>query len=200
MLENLYRATVLVGAALVSACSGSSTTVVGGIAPGEVPASELVTLNATGTLPNRNFSTSETGGIVEAAQGFRYQYGSVRGSNRFLGIAGVLPTTNPGAAPTTATATYAGNYELAHVERGTTTTKSGTLSLAADFTNGTLQGNANGLAVNGTIAGQTIGGTATYAGVSADMEGVIGRERAVAAFAGNSADALLVGGFLTEAR
>ncbi|MEM6909869.1 MAG: hypothetical protein AAF494_14450 [Pseudomonadota bacterium] len=201
----LKYASVLTMAALACACS--STTISsgrssgGGIGSGLTPASRLVTLEADGSIPDQNFASSGTRGEVSdirnnsgAVSGFAYQYGRVQGSNQYLGVAGIVPTTDPGGAPTDATATYRGDYAFSYIDRGRAQDRTGKISLDADFTAGTLEGQADGLEIDGTINGQTVGGTASFRDVDADMRGVIGSERAVAAFAGNNNGAVLVGG------
>ncbi|KWV91046.1 hypothetical protein [Erythrobacter sp. YT30] len=190
----------------VGACS--STTISrssGGIGAGFTPSAELVTLAEDGSIPDQNFQNTGTRGSFSdlrsqngRVSGFAYQYGRVEGTNRFLGVAGIAPNTDAGAAPTTATATYTGDYALSYVDRDRAENRKGTISLDADFNSGTLEGRAGALDVAGTIDGQTVGGTASYRGVEADMTGVIGSERTVTAFAGNSDEAVLVGGINAE--
>lgn len=193
---------------LVAACSssGGSSSSGGRIDAGQEPASRLVTLNVDGSIPDQGISESGTRGrfsdlrrVNGRLSGFAYQYGREEGTNRFLGVAGVAPTTDPGAPPTAATATYTGDYALTYVDRDGVDSQRGEITLNADFENGDLRGRAGGLVVDGTISGQIVGGTATYRSVDADMSGVIGTERAVTAFAGDTSEAVLVGGINAEA-
>lgn len=195
-------------AILISAAACSSTTISsggGGIGSSFTPVGQLVTLAQDGSVPDQNFENSGTRGSFSdlrsqngRVSGFAYQYGRVQGSNRFLGVAGIAPNTDAGSAPSTATATYTGDYALSYVNRNRAENRKGTISLDADFNAGTLEGRAGGLEVEGAINGQTVGGTATYRSVEADMTGLIGSERAVTAFAGESAGAVLVGGINAE--
>ncbi|MEM6497471.1 MAG: hypothetical protein AAF709_12185, partial [Pseudomonadota bacterium] len=131
--------------------------------------------------------------------GFAYQYGRVEGTNRFLGVAGIVPTTDPGPLPTTATATYTGRYQLAYASQSRVEGRDGQITLKADFEDGELTGSAGLLEIEGTITGQIVGGTASYRDVEAEMFGLIGSERAVTAFAGDNDRAMLVGGINAEA-
>lgn len=192
---------------ILSACGGSTD--VGGSSRNSgignlTPESAVVSANADGSLPDQGFSTTGTRGTVSqlstngttgVTTGFQYQYGQVAGTNRFRGVAGFAPNSEVGATePTTAaSATYTGDYRLTHVS-DRVDSQNGQITLNADFSNGTLQGNAGGLTVNGSIAGRDVGGTATYRGVTANMDGLIGADRTVAAFAGNTGSAVLVGG------
>ncbi|WP_147107782.1 hypothetical protein [Tateyamaria sp. syn59] len=166
--------------------------------------SRLVRLTADGLVPDVGIDTSKAANVAtfnSSANGaaFAYQMGRVRGTDQFLGVAGVLPNSQVGGAPTSATATYRGDYSLAYADRNTfEQSVTGNIVLNADFNQGTLVGQAGGLSVNGSINGQSLGGTASYRGVDAPLTGRIGNTRAVGAFAGNTNDQALVGGFLAD--
>ena len=208
-MRNLLKIAIFVACA--SAVVGCSSTVSltrgnGQIDSGLNPEARLVTLNGDGSIPDQGFARTGTGGsysnITQSngrLTGFAYQYGRVEGTNRFLGVAGIAPTTNPGPPPTTATATYSGDYNLTYANRDQVERRTGTIRLAADFNEGEITGSAGRLRVDGTITGQVVDGTVTYRDVEADMFGLIGSERVVAAFAGDEDDALLVGGIIAEA-
>lgn len=206
-MTNCFKSFLLCGVSIVlAACDSSNVSSRSGIGFGLETTSKLVVLEADGTIPEEGFASSGTRGSGRNLQvvngrtsGFAYQYGRVAGTDRFLGVAGVAPNTDPGGVPTAATATYDGEYQLAHVG-DTTDTKRGDITLNADFSAGTLSGAADGLSIDGTISGTSIGGRASYGGVNADMTGVIGTERAVAAFAGNRRGEVLVGGIVAAPR
>ena len=208
-MRNLLKAAIIAACAgAVVGCSSSSSLTRGGgqIDSGLSPQARLVTLNEDGTIPDQNFEQSGTGGRFSnltsnngRLTGFAYQYGRVEGTNRFLGVAGIAPTSNPGPPPTTATATYSGNYNLTYANRDQIERRTGTIRLAADFDEGELTGVAGRLRVDGTITGQIVDGTVTYRNVDADLFGLIGSERVIGAFAGDEDDALLVGGLIAEA-
>ncbi|GGX66394.1 hypothetical protein GCM10007385_39540 [Tateyamaria omphalii] len=191
----------------VSACSSSSTDFQTGpgIDAGATTSSALVVLNPDGSLPDQNFrpgtsgvSDSATVSDIGGVSGFAYQIGSIEGRNEFRAVAGIRPTSNPGAVPTVATAVYQGEYSLGYADRNETIKQTGNITLNADFNAGSLRGGADGLVVDGTISGQTVGGQATFRGVNADMIGVIGDTRAVTAFAGRTPDAVLGGGIIAD--
>ena len=207
-MRNLLKATMVAACAgAVVGCSSISVNTGGGqIDAGLNPEARLVTLNGDGSIPDQNFAQSGTGGrysnITQSngrLTGFAYQYGRVEGTNRFLGVAGIAPTSNPGPPPTTATATYSGVYNLTYANRDQIERRTGNIRLAADFDEGELTGVAGRLRVDGTITGQVVDGTVTYRDVDADLFGLIGSERVIGAFAGDEDDALLVGGLIAEA-
>lgn len=207
MHPQLYSVTsIIMIAALLSGCSSSSTTSVEQVInPGLRIESQIVDLNDDGELPDLDIDTTpgnsgRSFSDVTNGTGFAYQMGRIRGTQRFAGVAGIAPNSDVGNAPTTATATYRGSYSVAYAERRLQEQASGTISLDANFNEGTLTGSAGRLDVNGQITGQNIGGTASYRGVEADLTGRIGSTRAVGAFAGNTTDAVVVGGFKAEAQ
>jgi hypothetical protein len=197
-------AAFLAGVLPLAACSGGGGS--GAVVEDDLRfRSEIVTLNDNGTIPNQNISLRGTRGSGSDLtresdgewQGFAYQYGRVRGSRTFLGVAGIAPGTDPGEAATVARASYEGRYDLAHADT-VVTRRDGDIRLDADFANGTLTGSADGLEIDGRIDGTDLSGRATFRGVSARLDGVIGTKRAVGAFAGNDDDGLLVGGIVAE--
>jgi len=111
----------------------------------------------------------------------------------------MAPWSHPGPLRDAAMATYDGDDAFTYVDRDEIEKGRGEITLNADFDDGELTGRAGGLEIDGTVTGQIIGGSATYRGVDADLTGLIGSQRAVGAFAGDSSDALLVGGFNAEA-
>ena len=167
---------------ILSACGGSTD--VGGSSRNSgignlTPESAVVTANPDGSLPDQGFLPTGTRGPVRqltttgttgAPPGIQYQFGRVAGTNRFRGVAGDATDSEVGATePTTAAAaTYTGDYRLTHVS-DSVDSQNGQITLNADFNNGTLQGNAGGLTVNGSIAGRDVGGTATYRGVTGPL-------------------------------
>ncbi|APX10394.1 hypothetical protein [Tateyamaria omphalii] len=205
--KSLYGIVALTCACALAGCSGSSTGGFGGgsgsIPPGLTTDSRIVTLTANGNLPDVGIVGSIGNSFSKQSflngSGFAYQLGRVRGTDTFLGVAGILPNNQVGGAPTVATASYAGDYNLSYADSNSFETNvAGKITLNADFGQGTLIGQSGGLAVNGNITGQNIGGTASYRGVDAPLAGRIGNDRAVGAFAGHTNRKVLVGGFIAE--
>jgi hypothetical protein len=178
--------------------SGSSGGRGGGIDPDLTTDSRIIFLNENGSLPDVGIDPKNSRSLTRKDDGgFAYQIGRVVGEKKFLGVAGIAPNTRVGDAPTIATASYDADYDLAYADRTRIENPvSGKITLNADFNNGTLKGQSGGLAVDGTITGQNIGGTASYRGVDAKLTGRIGEERAVGAFAGHNDDAVVTGGFI----
>ena len=154
-------------------------------------------------LPNLNYDTRNlaqrgyTRGNVSNTYGFRYAWGNVENSRDFLGVAGILPSSDPGDAITTGSVSYSADYELVRTRSGRTDdVQSGEVLLTADFASGsgTVEGRDGGFRVDGTFRGTDLDGTVTYDGVTADLEGVIGQDRVVGAFAGHDNRGVLVGG------
>lgn len=198
--------TLVCGLALAG-CSGSSSETTferdSSIASELSTNSRVVALNADGTLPANGINRRNSLSVLSITEngGFAYQLGRVDGQNQFLGVAGIAPETVVGSAPTAASATYRGQSSLGYANRtefGPPVT--GTISLNADFNTRLLTGQSGGLTIDGTIDGQTLGGTASYRGVDASLTGRIGSARAVGAFAGDTDDAVLTGGFIAEAQ
>ncbi|WP_130407275.1 hypothetical protein [Thalassococcus sp. S3] len=205
-MKILHAFAILTSALALSACSSSSSS----SGPGYgalTPDSNLVTLRSDGSIPDQGFSgsgTSTEGGILVTengvTSGFSYQTGRIAGTTRYLGVAGIAPDTQVGPAPTAATATYTGDYQLSHVTAALADNQKGRITLNADFNAGTLTGQSGGLDVAGTINGSSVGGTASYGGVTGNMQGLIGRDRTVTAFAGHSQNnGVLVGGIIADA-
>lgn len=203
--RKITRPSAFFCALALAGCSSSPGGSAGGggsaIDPGLSTDSRIVALNANGTLPDVGIDDRNSVSLTRITNlgGFAYQIGPVEGANEFLGVAGIAPDTQVGGAPTTATATYNGDYNLAYADRTRfERSVSGTIALDADFNSGTLTGQSGGLTVEGTITGQNIGGSASYRGVNADLTGQVGASRAVGAFAGHNDDAVLTGGFIAE--
>lgn len=147
--------------------------------------------------------------ITIAGDGYAYAVGA--GSNtEFYGYAGIVPTTSVLAPPTAGGAIWSGTYNLAQVTgielsaqglQGYAAENIGALSLVADFAAGTLIGVSTDLdlVVNGTFAGSSLSGSASYRGLSGALTGLVGAVGAVGAFHGNSGTDLYAGGFMVGA-
>ncbi len=196
---NVFRAAALVaGMVLLQACELATITT-----------SRLVTPDSTGDFSG-DFNVIDSGVEADASgdNGFAYQTAQVGDSNELRAMAGLLPGTTGGDAPVDASATYEGTYELARVTNirtdggiilGNATTDAGFITLEADFIDGTLTGEDRFLEVDGTIDGQSLGGSVSYGEIDARLTGVIGQDRAVGAFVGDTSDEIIAGGFLVEA-
>lgn len=208
--KRLRQALTIICASGLAACSSSFSSSVGGgngvekgirIDPGLATDSRIVTLNADGTVPDVGIDPNNTIIVQEGrtAGGFAYQVGRVSGTNRFLGVAGIDPNTRVGPAPTSAQAVYSGDYSLIYVDRNRPREPvRGDITLTADFNAQTLSGQSEGLVVDGNINGEDLSGTASYGGVNANLNGLIGASRVVGAFAGRNQNAVLTGGFYAE--
>ncbi|MDX8355500.1 hypothetical protein [Cognatiyoonia sp. IB215182] len=187
------------------ACGSSSSDGDSGPVVNPNPTSQLVTLNPDNTIPDQNFSGLGASGSISVSYfsdpvlgstGFAYAWGNVEGTDDFLGVAGIHATSTPGDAITTGAVTYDGRYDLLRVRGNVEDQQSGQIELTATFNSGRVTGSADGLEVNGTFSGNVtaMGGTVTFDGVTANMEGVVGQDRVVGAFAGDDADGILIGG------
>lgn len=78
-----------------------------------------------------------------------------------------------------------------------------TVDLAADFDAGTLTGGNSEISVAGQVSGAALGGSVTATpragtSISADLQGQIGSDGLVGAFAGRDADSVVVGGLVGQ--
>lgn len=137
--------------------------------------------------------------------GFAYASGSITNEG-LIAVSGVIPGSTGGAVVSSGSATYAGRYELLRMSNidlsggfisASQTQRTGTINLLANFSNGTLTGQSGGLSINGVVSGTGISGGVTFEGVAGDLTGVIGDDKAIGAFHGNSANLIYAGGFLT---
>ncbi|WP_208352346.1 hypothetical protein [Pseudaestuariivita rosea] len=169
--------------------------------------SRLQTPSAEGEYPDdrNDYAEFRSGRVNNNGNGFAYQVGRVSGTDDIVAVAGVLPTTTVGSAPTEASATYDGEYQMTIAsETGSRSdpirirNEEGRITLNADFTRQTLTSTSGDLQVDGTIDGQTVGGTVTHSGVTANMAGSIGADRVVTAFSGDNGRTAIVGGILAN--
>jgi len=122
-----------------------------------------------------------------------------------VAYAGVMPGATVGPQVTTGSATYRARYEIYSIENirvsssrlltGIQNTRSGVIPLTADFDSGTITGNSQYLRVNGRISGNNVVGTTTYQGVEGTLDGLIGQNGTVGAFAGDSDTIVYSGGY-----
>ncbi|MDX8350696.1 hypothetical protein SLH49_22125 [Cognatiyoonia sp. IB215446] len=168
------------------------------------PTSAIITLNANGTIPDQNYSgagINKTYTTFSNGFGFGYSYGSVEGTNDFLGVAGFRTGTGVGDAVTTGSVSYNAAYDFTRTRGNTEIERAGNLTLTTDFATGsaTVAGADNGLVINGTFDGTDLDGSVTFDGVTAALDGAIGEDRIVGAFAGHDRNGVLVGGFAGNA-
>lgn len=151
-----------------------------------------------------------------SGNGYAYEIGVSEGD--FFGVAypvvtvltGILPTTSVSELPSSGQATFSGAYEAVLIDLTQVSDdmtyedieaafyNTGTIDLVADFGAGTLTGSSGDLTVNGTFDSELLGGTVNYDGLSGDLTGLIGGNRAVGAFQGDDLDEVLVGGFIVN--
>lgn len=177
-----------------------------GITDGSTPDTALISLTVTGEVPDQGFVTSGgDGGGSDLATvngtliGYAYAYGLVDGTNTYLGVAGIVPDSDPGAAITSGSVSYDGTFKLAYINMDNALTETGQITLIADFLDSSVTGASSGLVVDGNFSGTDLGGTVTYAGITAELEGVLGADALAGAFAGNTSDVIIVGGILATA-
>ena len=146
-------------------------------------------------------------GVVGQGDGFSYRVGSAVGGG-FIGQAGLIPGSDVLPAPATGSASYTGRWELAKVTsifieggniNGFSSTDSGTITLLADFDDGSISGASGGLSIDGNVSGGQLSGDVTYNGTEGDLTGIIGSDQAIGAFHGNDGNQIFAGGFVTEA-
>ncbi|EBA10733.1 hypothetical protein [Roseobacter sp. CCS2] len=158
-----------------------------------------MTPDVGGGFSGVEFDGGSTGGQVN---NISTEIGILDGTNEVFGVAGVNPDVNHGDAVTAGTVNYSGSFNLDIGERTDGGFQidgdSGSITLTANAFSGTVVGSGVGtdgtLEINGTFTDTDMGGTATYGGVNANIAGVIGQDGITAAFAGNTDDAVLVGG------
>lgn len=157
----------------------------------------------TDTRDNERFGSD----IELDGDGYAYRTGN-RPSGGFIGEAGIIPGTAVAAAPTSGIVVYSGTFELARITGinlsgntlyGFSSYDGGALTLTGDFDTNTLSGSSGLLTVNGTIASGTLDGTVTYNGLTGPLDGVIGSDRAVGVFHGDSSSQIFAGGFMLDA-
>lgn len=156
-----------------------------------------------------NVLNNETGGrdIALDGDGYAYRVGG-KSSGGFVGHSGIIPGTAVAAMPTTGSASYTGTYEMATITGiyttstmifGTTGTRSGVITLDADFADGTLTGSTSGLVIDATIDDGDVGGSVRYLGTDGSIDGMIGSDRVVGVFQGDDEDIIFAGGFMADA-
>lgn len=172
--------------------------------------SGFVTPTSNGVIVSGVSEASGSSFRVDGTDGFAYQAGSLPGTG-LAAYSGILPTTQVEAWPTMGGATYRGSYEGVRVGTimlngsgeisGFTGAISGDVVLTASFRTGSLTGGSDDglLDINGQVStGGTLSGSVVYNGVSGDLTGVAGGDRAVGAFHGNNADYIYAGGFVAD--
>ena len=199
------RSVSLVGLVVLTAACTSTNVSRSDVDTNPDPTSAIIALNADGTIPEQNYSgagINKTYTTFSNGFGFGYAYGSVRGTDDFLGVAGFRTGIGVGdALTTTGSVSYNAAYDFTRTRGNTEIERAGNLTLIADFTtaSATVTGADNGLVVNGTFDGTDLDGSVTFDGVTATLDGAIGEDRVVGAFAGHDQDGVLVGGFAGNA-
>ena len=191
-----------VAAATLSACSG--------IESRDWTSSGFVTAGAGGiTHSLSNLNSGSSSGTVGTVH---YLSGTDNGAQA---LAALGTDVNTGA-PISETFYYYGPWGVRGIRNITVTETSSTtgflsgenfsdngdIALVADYGAGTIEGSAIGsfgtLTVNGTFSGTDIGGTATYDGKTASLDGLLGTQGAVGIFQGNADDWVMAGGFAAD--
>ena len=184
---------------LVAACASGGT--------GEK--SETLFLDASGNF--RNEITADLGDVVLRdglpGEGYAYEVGVNDRNNGFAAQSGILPDTDLGAPPASGTVDMAGTFEVRTYEnprvideelRGDSLRRSQPITLTVDFSQGTITGAASGLSVDGEVRGSEIGGDVTFQGIEGDLNGLVGPDDTVGAFAGETDQKVFAGGFIVS--
>ncbi|PRY76043.1 hypothetical protein CLV80_110129 [Yoonia maritima] len=176
-----------------------------GFGEGNTPSASIVTLSDEGEIPDQNYEDDDGSGshsdlsvVGTALTGYAYSYGLVDGTTNFVGVAGIAPASDPGDAITTGTVSYEGTYALTHVDQDSETFVTGDITLIAAFDTGSVTGDDGALVVTGNFSGTNLGGTVTYEDLTANLDGVVGTDAVVGAFAGNDSESLVVGGIIAN--
>lgn len=171
--------------------------------------------------------TGATRANALARGGIRYRYGQVPGTEEM----GAVALFNPGSAsivgggPTSGSVNYHGIFRLDHVtdigpgpdgsfSPGSATEITGRLAMDIDFDTGVFSGlgtdfdtDAPLLDMAGEVSGADLQGTATFAGIEADLQGEVfgntfddANSAVAGAFVGQTETELLVGGFSAQDR
>jgi len=195
----------------LTACSGS------GSDRASSPTRSGISSNASASLGS-SLSSRNQDSVSNAAVGtVVYVNGVDRDDGQIVGLAGIVGTPTVGAAVTADSATYDARYEYFAVDNvsrssdfisGQSIPESGSITLEADFVDGTLTGIGGELTVNGTIDGTDLGGTVTAnyellsrsGTVDGRLDGSIGTTGVIGAFAGDNSDTVLSGGFVGTRR
>lgn len=142
----------------------------------------------------------------------RYKIGiDPDGLDQFIAISGIqLSPLRAEDTPTQGQATYQGRYDVLFIEdiaaKQTSTnvyqliglqgSQTGTISLNADFGNGTLIGHDQDLSINAAIDGATLLGNATFKSTQGTLAGQITSEQTLGSFQGHDAQTVFSGGFI----
>ncbi len=185
-------------AACVSACSLTDVTTSGFDKP-----------SSTGR-PNGTTSAYEWGADTSAVTSNRYAYEvGPTWLDKFGAFSGISSGASVTAPPDTGVVTMTGSYEAAYmfgieagfvVSSGYASRDSGSMSVSVDYAAGTLVGGSNDgtLAVNGTFTGTSLGGSATFDGVSGPLKGLVGGNEAIGVFHGHNSTTTHAGGFIVN--
>lgn len=169
--------------------------------------SEFVIPSASGTYVGELDIIDSTVMTDGAGNGFSYAIGfypAVGDTTSIKAIAGLLPGTSVTEVPTSGTASYHGVYGVAFVTdisvsssilSGYAGEETGSITLNADFSAGTLKGSAGGLTVNGEFSGTDLNGTVEFNGLTGELDGLIGGDATIGVFHGNDDDDVFAGGF-----
>lgn len=222
------RRFVIFAPVFVAACTGgtvSQNTTTSTTPTGGVPILGFIVQGETAANGTINgVPSSATTVVTKGTDGYSYatslisastysQTAAAAGGQAYVGVAGILPTTNVGTPPTSGTASYKGNYQLTYVAKpadGSAPTTSdletatGAVTLDADFSRSTISpsttastGQPLTLADFASV-GDTLLLIATYRNVPGTLSGKIGTTRAVGAMAGSGPNGIFAGGLIAD--
>ncbi|XAT60437.1 hypothetical protein GN278_06135 [Rhodobacteraceae bacterium Araon29] len=186
--------------------------------PSDGTDSGFVTPSNTGDISSNvsdSIFNSRSGKYIdEDGDGYAYVAGATDDQSGFRGYAGLVPSTSVEAPPSSGQAQMKGVYGAATISEiemkngfivgtmtGRLTSESGAITLTADFAKGTLGGTSdNGkLVVNGKFSGKDLTGSVSLSGVAGELDGLVGGQKAIGAFHGDSSTNIIAGGFLVNA-
>ncbi|WP_162561642.1 hypothetical protein [Yoonia vestfoldensis] len=165
--------------------------------------SRFVTPSATGAISDPAAGNERIVNI--SGNGYAYEAGNARNGD-IVAVAGIIPGTSasPTPGPDHGSTTYSGRYEMVTVGGfflndgkvvGFSRPEAGDIALSVDFAARTIRGTADDLTVNGEFNGNVLSGNVRYDGISGDLRGVMGGDKAVGAFHGESSERIFAGGF-----
>lgn len=185
-------------AACVSACGLTDVTTSGFDKP-----------SSTGR-PNGTTSAYEWGADTSLVTGNRYAY-EVGPTfwDKFGAFSGISSGAAVTAPPASGVVTMTGSYQAAYmfgidggfvVSTGYANETAGSMSVSVDYGAGTLTGGSSSgrLSVNGTFTGTSLGGTASFDGVSGPLDGLVGGDEAIGVFHGHNSTKTHAGGFIVN--
>lgn len=206
-------ASLLAGCTSTTAPEPAASTTPAVVAPA-LSASAFVVPAADGSIASTLIQTSADAVIDADGDGYGYLAGKDATDSSLHTVAGLVGGDALTALPGTGTASYAGYFELYHLNRQASGSPradlrsvTGALTITLDMTNtrfsGASAGVVNGrpaLMLSGDVRAGTLTGRATYTNgtvaLGGDLIGRAGTEKVIGAYHGNDGSDSFAGGFL----